>query len=176
MSGATRRPERYLGPRPGVSFPQHANNVVPLQTVVSGEFTTNSGTIPIGVAPFQGNVVDAFISVNNCGRDDSNPLRISGEVYINGTTIFTTIPCINANSEAAGTAKTTAKHTDATNTTTGFDTGVTAGVLAGVDSGTPVSFKKGDVFTAKLFVTRTATPTTEISNAGVVVVLEPDYI
>ena len=74
------------------------------------------------------------LSVNQGGQDDSDQLRVSGEVFINDTTCLTTVPSIGYVSGEASQQKTTA--------VTG-DTSITQAVVDQAAN----SFNPGDVFT-----------------------------
>ena len=132
----------------------------PLAYAFSGELKANLYNATMGAATKNGLVKNVFLTVLNCGRDDSNPLQVTGEVYINGTTCLSTKPSIGGNASTAGTQKSS------------FD-GV-ASTTAAVVSSSANTFVKGDVFTCSLTLVRTASPTTEIRNPVVVVELEPD--
>lgn len=150
------------GPFPSVSFFKQiaANAVVPVQAFISGEITASPGQSPVGAALGGGRVVDAWMSLGASGKDDTNPLQISGEVYINGVTCLSTRPSISHVSGEASQQKTTK--------VTG-DTGIAQAVI---DS-TANTFTDGDVFTMDFTVVRTASPTTEMSQCVLVVELEP---
>lgn len=153
---------RYQGAYPNINFPQQSNEVVEpsLMKVFSGQLTVNQTGVPIGAAKGTGRVVDAWISVLESGKDDSSTLSLTADVKINGTSCLTTQPILAHVSGEASQQKTT-KEDD--------DTGVTQAV---VDSGAD-DYAPGDIFTIDLTLTRTASPTTEMSNVAVVVELEP---
>lgn len=153
---------RGKGPYPEAAYEKRLAQCVmpPLMDVISGELTTSRVDRPLGAARFPGRVTAVWMSVKGCGRDDSNALQISGEVFINGTTCMTTKPSICANNGSAAAQKTTV--------VTG-DTGIAQGV---VDQ-TANTFEAGDVFTCAYTIKRTATPTTEIKGVVLVVELEP---
>lgn len=154
---------RYKGVYPTTNFAQLVNDVVEPGNLAlfSGELTADSGVIPLGAAKVPGKVVDFWMSVNSSGKDDSNPLQVSGELYINGTTCLSTKPSIAHVSGEAATTKTTKA--------TG-DTGIAQAVID-PDART---YSAGDVFTCDLTLVRTGSPTTEMSNLVLVVELEPD--
>lgn len=129
-----------------------------LMATISGEFTASKNGMILGVAPFTGRVKAVNIGLNNCGRDDSNPLNSAVDVKVNGTTIFSTKPSIDRNNGSAGTKK----------STFGGETGVTQPVFTVVRP--PVS--AGDTLTCDVTVTRTASPTTEMNGLSVFVDLE----
>ena len=132
----------------------------PLIGLVSGELIADRSRAVMGAARTSGLVTDAWISMNGCGRDDSNPLSGEVDIKINGTSIFDTKPCIRSNHGEAAAHKTTK---------ISGDTEITQGDI----SVTAREFAAGDVFTFDLDVTRSATPTTEMNNLVVVVELEP---
>lgn len=150
------------GPFPAVAFNEMiaANVMPPLVGTISGEVTASKNGVPLGAARFGGKVSDVWLSVGGSGRDDSNTLSIAANIKINGTTCLTTQPAIAGNNGSASEQKTTK--------VTG-DTGVTQAVIsASANSVTP-----GDVISCDWTVVRTASPTTEISNAMVFVEFEP---
>jgi len=132
----------------------------PLQYAHSGEITVTTGENPLGAVRKAGRVVDVSLSIGASGKDDSNPLQISGDVFINGTTCLTTKPSITHVSGEASQQKTTK--------VTG-DTGITQAVI---DSSAN-TVAPGDVLTCTFAVTRSSTPTTEMSNPVIVVEFEP---
>jgi len=150
-------------PYPAVNFSQQVNEVTEpsLMAVVSGEITASKTGVPIGAAKGEGQVVDAWLSVGGSGKDDSEDLSLALDVMINGTTCLSTNPAIAHVSGEAATNKTTK--------VTG-DTGITQAVI---DSDAN-DYVAGDVFSYNLTLTRTASPTTEMSNSVVVVELEPN--
>ena len=149
-------------PSPSVAFSHRVNEHVmsPLESPVSGELTTSFAGSNLGAAKNPGRISDFWLSVGASGKDDSNPLEISGEVFINGTTALSTLAGIGHVSGEASQQKTTR--------VTG-DTGITQAVID-TDANT---VNPGDVITYDITVDRTASPTTEISSLAVVVELEP---
>jgi len=150
------------GPFASVSFNRQvaANVITPLTVSVSGEITTNVAGSPIGAARTGGRISDVWISVAASGKDDTNTLSLTTDVLINGTTCLSTAPVIAHVSGEASQQKTTK--------VTG-DTGVTQAVMnASANTVAP-----GDVITYDLTLTRTASPTTEMSHPVVVVEFEP---
>lgn len=153
---------RYQGPYPSVNFSKQVNEVAEpsLVAVFSGELTANQTDFPFGPAKGAGEIVDAWLSVGASGKDDAEDLSVALDVKINGTTCLTTSPAIAHVSGEASQQKTTKE--------TG-DTGITEKVID-PDANDYVA---GDMITGSLTLTRTASPTTEISNVAVVVELEP---
>jgi len=149
-------------PYPSVNFPQQVNEAVEtsLVSLVSGEITADVKGAPLGAAKGAGKAVDAWISVGGSGKDDSNPLQISGEIYLNGVSILSTLPVITHVSGEASAHKTTKES---------GDTGITQAVI-NTDAN---DYSPGDVFSYDLTLVRTVSPTTEVSNVVVVVELEP---
>ena len=85
-------------PLPEVGWGQRlALNVMPpIQGTVSGEITATS-VINLGTPRFSGAIKNVWLSVGQCGRDDSgNTLSLSADVRINGTTVLATQPVIAA--------------------------------------------------------------------------------
>ena len=148
-------------PLPSVGFNEAvAGNVLaPLQAVVSGEITANVGGDTLGAARGAGKVKDVWIAVMASGKDDSNTLSLTGNVKINGTTCLTTQPILAHVSGEASQQK---------STNNSNDTGITAAVVDYSNN----TFTAGDVFTYDLTLTRTASPTTEMQAAVLVVELE----
>lgn len=160
MSQATRRPERYIGPKPSVTFDAHVGMVAPLMAMFSGEINNTQGIRPMGAAPYNGIIKDVWMSVGASGKNDTSVPTITGDVLINGTTCLSTNPIIAHVSGEASQQKTTK--------VTG-DTGVTQAVVLS----TAKVVVPGDVITCKLTYSGAASPTTKISQAVIVVELEP---
>ena len=148
----------YSGPlvSPGFKRQIHDQILVPLTHVESGEFTASANGIPLGAPRVAGKVSDVWLSVGASGKDDSNTLSLTADVQINGTTCLTTQPIIAHVSGEASTNKTTKES---------GDTGVTQAVV----SQSANSVSAGDMLTCNLTLTRTASPTTEMANAAIVV-------
>lgn len=127
---------------------------------VSGEFTANQMGTPIGAVKKAGQIANVFLSCIASGKDDSNTLSFTCDVFINGVSCLTTPPVIAHVSGEASTSKTTKL---------AVDTGITAAVM----DTTANSLNPGDVVTYDLVLTRTASPTTEMNTPCVVVELEP---
>ncbi|RJR46021.1 MAG: hypothetical protein C4576_11370 [Desulfobacteraceae bacterium] len=154
---------RYLGPFPNPGFAKQVNEVMETSLVglISGEIGADYLGVPLGAAKGEGKVVDVWLSLGDSGRDDGDALSVELDVKINGTSCLTTKPEISGEAGAASTNKTT-KEDD--------DTGVTQAVIDTSNN----EYVAGDVFTYDLTLTRTATPTTEMANAVIVVELEPN--
>jgi hypothetical protein len=154
---------RTLTPFPTPHFSKQVELVVsqPFCASFSGEFTANVSGAPLGAPKTAGRVANVFLSVQMSGKDDSNPLQITGEVYINSTSCLTTRPGIIHVSGEASQQKTTK--------ITG-DTGI---VQAEIDADN-ATYNPGDMITYDLLLTRTSSPTTEIINPCIVVELEPE--
>lgn len=152
-------------PLPGTAFAEQVNEkaISPMMGMVSGEFKSSVHVAALGSPTIPGRVKDVWLSVGGSGKDDSNPLQVSGEVRINGTSVLSTVPSINHISGEADQQKTTQ--------TTG-DTGITQAVIDQDNN----SFSPGDVLDYDLILDRTASPTTEITNPIIVVELEPQGI
>jgi len=156
MSGRSKTPFPY----PQMEILGDSRIQPPLQYAYSGEITGLTGHNPLGAVRKAGRVIDVSLSVGASGKDDTNPLQISGDVYINGTTCLSTKPSIAHVSGEASQQKTTK--------VTG-DTGIAQAVInASANTVAP-----GDVITCSFSVERTSTPTTEISNPVIVVEFEP---
>jgi len=140
-----------------------------LQEVFSGEIKASTGVRPLGAAYQEGVIKEVFLSVGASGKDDTNPLSLTATVYKNGSAVCTTDPIIAHVSGEASTNKNTKEVVDATGAA--HDTGITQAVVTTVVATKVCAI--GDLFSYKLTLTRTATPTTEMSNVAVVVVLDP---
>jgi len=147
-------------PSPGLMRQIAANAMVPLMAQYSGELTDHIWKDTVGAAILGGRVSEVFLSVEASGKDDTNPLSLEADVFINGVSCLTTKPKIAHVSGEASQQKTTA--------VTG-DTGITQSVM-NPDAN---SFNVGDVFSYDFDLTRTASPTTEIKNPVIVIKLEP---
>ena len=156
------RPRR--GPYPGVGFTKQVQdvNLGPLYDGFSGEFTADDHGRFLGIARTSGKVRGVQLSCLASGKDDSNPLNFEVDVQINGVTCLTTKPKIAHVSGEASQQKTTYPEA--------ADTGITAAALNYAAN----TFGPGDVITADFDITRTASPTTEISFPGIIVELEPN--
>lgn len=154
---------RNLGgpfPTPGFNKMTAANGMYPASAPISGELKKHIWKQPIGAAMVSGRISDVWLSVGASGKDDTNALQFEADVFINGVSCLTTKPKIAHVSGETSQQKTTK--------VTG-DTGITQSV---VNTGANY-FDQGDVFTFDFELTRTATPTTEISSPVIVVEFEP---
>ena len=153
----------YTGPFENPSFASQIEsvNMSPMMVCFSGQITTSKAGYPIGATRFAGHISDVWISVGASGKDDSNSLSMAANAYINGTTCLTTAPVIAHVSGEASAQKSTVS--------TG-DTGITQAVV----DNSANQFTAGDIITVALTLTRTASPTTEMANACIVVELMPD--
>lgn len=153
----------YAGPLENPSFASQVESVVmsPMIACFSGEITANKGGYPVGAVRFAGHISDVWLTVEGSGKDDTNTLSMAANAYINGVSCLTTAPVIAHVSGEASAQKSTVS--------TG-DTGITQAVV----NGSANQFAAGDIITVGLTMTRTASPTTEMSNACIVVELMPD--
>lgn len=155
-------PRYYRGPLPNPAFDKQVAAVemnLNMDTI-SGEVTASVGGRALGIAKYSGKILGVGLSVLASGKDDSNDLYVEADVMINGVTCLTTKPQIAHVSGEASQQKTTLQ--------TG-DTGITAGVV----DASAAEFTVGDIITWNMLLTRTASPTTEISNPSVIVEVEP---
>lgn len=137
---------------------QVAQNTQEMFYAISGQVTADMLGCPVGVAKIDGVITLVGLGVTGSGRDTSNALTLEADVKINGTTAMTTKAKINKNS---GEAKSTLAST------------LGSGDVAGVVDPSAAGVNKGDVITVDLDLTRTATPTYEITGPMVAVILEP---
>jgi len=151
-----------LTPYPSPFFSRQCENALSQSfgACYSGELTVLVKNAPIGVTKTAGKVKNVFLSVQACGKDDSNPLQISGEVYINSTSCLTTKPSITYVSGEDSQQKTTA---------VAGDTGIAQAVIDQDNC----TYNPGDVLTYDFTLVRTASPTTEVKTPCIVVELEP---
>lgn len=151
------------GPYPSPSAVKQwaAMDTSPMIGTLSGEITASRAGVPLGAANVAGKISAVWLTLGACGRDDVNPHTLTIDVKINGTTCLTTQPYIDANNASASAQKTTKA--------TG-DTGIQQ---AGVSSSAN-SVSLGDLVSFDATLTRTASPTTEMANAVVVVEIEPN--
>jgi hypothetical protein len=154
---------RYSGPLPNPRFAQQVSDIVmpPFLGGVGGDITADAANNMLGVARYPGAITEVFFSLGASGKDDTNPLSMTVDVNINGTTIFTTQPVIAHTSGESSEHRTTVPEAE--------DDGVTEAVID-VDAN---EFAAGDVITFDIDITRTASPTTEISNLGIIVECRP---
>jgi hypothetical protein len=158
-------PRNFAGPLPTPNFPQQvaASVQAPFVGFYSGEVTTSIGQRPLGMARYAGKITGVYLSVGGCGKDDTpaNTPRISGEVYINGTTCLTTTPKIGCHSGEADQQKTTM--------TEAADTNVAAAVI----DRTANTVAAGDVITWALTYAGSTSPTTKLKHPCVLVEVTP---
>lgn len=128
--------------------------------VGSGEITASQMGLPLGLARYAGKILGVGLSVLASGKDDSNDLSIEADVLINGTSALTTKAKVAHVSGEASSQKTTLETTD---------TGVTQAVV----NAAAAEFAVGDVIQLNFELTRTASPTTEISNPVAIIEVEP---
>ena len=149
-------------PTPGVSFNKliSANVVGPFVFAVSGELSVNKTGVPFASPSMGCRVSNVWLSVAASGKDNSNTLSVEVDVKVNGTSCLTTKPKIAHVSGEASQQKTTK--------ITG-DTGITQSVMNSTYNLTT----SGDVLTYDVSLTRTSSPTTEMSNLVCVVEVEP---
>jgi len=147
-------------PSPGFKKQVAANQTAPMMATHSGEITASTPGMPLGASNVGGKVSDVWISVGASGKDDSATLSITVDVKINGTSCLTTTPVIAHVSGEASTNKTTK---------ISGDTGVTLRVLDSDNN----DVSPGDMLTYDITLTRTASPTTEMSAVAIVVEFEP---
>ena len=154
---------RPLTVSPAPAFNQYlaANVLAPMSVGLSGEITGNIATAPLGAVRTGCKISDVWLSVNASGKDDAQTLSLTGNVYINGATCLTTPPVIAHVSGEASMQKTTK--------ITG-DTGITQKVL----NTSANTCAPGDILTYSFTLTRTASPTTEMNNAVLVVEFLPN--
>nr|BDD45814.1 hypothetical protein 13 [bacterium] len=147
------------GPWPNPAFPQQVAEVVmpPLADLYSGEFSANITNRILGAPRDDCRISDAWFSVSESGRDDTDTLRATLDVKINGTTCISTNPSIDGAIGKASEQRTTKISGE----------GAIQGVIATANLCSP-----GDVITYDLTLTRT-TPDTEMAGLVVVVEFEP---
>jgi len=151
----------FKGPMPTPVFEQQVAKAVDLPLVYqfSGEITAAKKYFPLGSPRKAGQIPEVFFSVGASGKDDDETLSIELDILINGTSCLTTGATIAHVSGEASQQKTTVQSGD----------GITEAVMDGDND----SYDPGDVITGVLSLTRTASPTTEMANACVVVPLNP---
>jgi hypothetical protein len=158
-------PRNFAGPLPTPNFPQQVSaSVFPtFSGFYSGEVTTSLGQRPLGLARYAGKITGVYLSVGSCGKDDTaaNTPRISGEVYINGTTCLTTTPKIGCVSGETAAQKTTM--------TEAADSSVVAAVI----DRTANTIAAGDVITWAYTYGGSASPTTKLKHPCVLVEVTP---
>lgn len=155
-------PRYWRGPFPNPAFDKQvaAVGMQPNMDNISGEIDASVGGRALGIARYAGKIMNVGLSVLASGKDDTNALSVEADVMINGVSCLTTKPKIAHVSGEASMQKTTLE--------TG-DTGITQAVINVAAS----EFAVGDVITWNMLLTRTASPTTEMSNPTVIVEVEP---
>jgi hypothetical protein len=159
-------PRNYVGPLPTPAFPQQVSAVVfpPLMGWMSGEISATKGQQPLGIARYVGKIVAVNMSIGNAGKDDAsaNSPRVSGEVYINGTSCLTTRPSIGyLSGELAGAQKST--YVDADD----------ACVQRAVINTSANTLAVGDVITWSLTYGGASSPTVKAQNPCIIVEVVP---
>ena len=129
-----------------------------LRVSYSGEITATKTGMPLGTPDVDGYIKNVWLSVLECGRDNTNTLSIAADVKINGTTCLTTQPKIYGINGAASTNRNTAASGE--------------GVIEDVIDASAAAVSRGDALTWDLNIVRTASPTTEIANAFLVVEIQ----
>lgn len=122
--------------------------IIYFNSQIAGEVTADA-THTVFIAPAAGTIVSVVGGVLENGSDGSNALTMAFDVKKNGTSVASTVPAI---------AKTAAS--DARATTQSSGTGITQAVLK--TDGT-ATFAAGDTITVVFDITRTASPSTEIT-------------
>lgn len=154
----------YKGPLPNPDFRQQVADEVmpPFMDVISGEVSATVSR-SLGVARFKGRVKRVIMSVAADGAADTpdNTPRISGEVTINKTSIFTTKPSIGHISGETPAHKTT------------FSENADTGVVAAVINESASSFNPGDIIDWTAIYSGSANPGNKIQSPGILVEVEP---
>jgi hypothetical protein len=160
-------PRNFAGPLPSPNFHQQVAAVIqpPLVGFYSGEVDASVGSSarPLGLIRYAGKITGVYLSVSSCGKDDTpaNTPRISGEVYINGTTCLTTTPKIGCVSGETAAQKTTM--------TEAADTSVVAAVI----DQTANAVAAGDVITWAITYGGGSSPTTKLKHPCILVEVTP---
>lgn len=150
------------GPYPSPLFRKQVTALVsPLQAIMSGEIVAEPGVRPVGSVSFAGKVNDVWMSVGASGKDDSNTLSLSLDALINGVSCLSTEASIAHVSGEASQQKTTVVSGD-------------TGIVQAVVDGDANDVSPGDVVTFDCTLTRTASPTTEIGTACLVIEITPN--
>jgi hypothetical protein len=147
--------------KPSPNFKQQVAEYIeaPLRANLSGQLTTAKYYGILGTPRFSGRIANVVLSLGASGRDDTNALSLDADILINGTTALTTKPKISKVQAVASTHR----------TTNSSGQGVIKAVMASTNS-----YNAGDLITYACTLTRTATPTTEMANAALVVELRPN--
>jgi hypothetical protein len=131
---------------------------------ISGEFKASMPQQPLGVARYAGKIVAVNLSAGNMGKDDTsaNSPRISGEVFINGTSCMTKPVSIGYKSgELQNLQKTS------------FADAAKACVQQGVINTSANTVAVGDVITWKMTYGGSASPTIKTQNPCIIVEVVP---
>ncbi len=156
----------YKGPLPTPDFRQIVADEVmaPFTDMISGELVATT-TRPLGIARFKGRIKNVIMSVENdgVGAAVADTPRLSGEVTINKTSIFTTKPSIGhvSGENATGLHKTT------------FSEAADTGIIQPVINEAANSFVPGDIINWTAIYSGSGTPTLSIRSPGIVVEVEP---
>lgn len=158
----------YKGPVPSPDFRKMVADEVmpPFTDLISGEFSATVNR-PLGIARFKGRVTNVILSVAKDGSSGSaaDTPRISGEVCINKTSIFTTKPSIgHISGESVSIGQ----------KTTWSEAGDT-GVIQPVINQSTATFEIGDVLDWTAIYSGNASPDEKIQSPGIVVEVEPNY-
>lgn len=156
----------YKGPLPSPAFrSQVADEVLtPFMDVISGEFAATVNR-PLGIARFKGRVKNVILSIAKDGSDGTaaNTPRVSGEVYINKASIFTTVPSIgHVSGESAAIGHKTSWH----------EAGDT-GIIQPVINESANLFNIGDVLDWAAIYDGHGSPSVKIQSPGIIVEVEP---
>jgi hypothetical protein len=152
----------YGGPLPTKDFRRQVamEVMLPFRDSISGEIAATT-VRNLGVANFAGKVVQTILAVSTCGKDNTAP-KVTADVRINGTSIFTTKPAI------AHVSGEVAQHK--TSYAEAADTGITAEVI----DESANSFEIGDVLDWSAIYSGNANPTTKMANVSIIVEVEPN--
>jgi hypothetical protein len=101
-------------PKPSFDFPSQVSKslFIPLQGIISGEFSVSSPGRTLGCVNMPGKVKDVFFSLGAGGKQDAATLSVAVDVKINGTSCLTTQPKFTHTSGESSTNKTTATEAD----------------------------------------------------------------
>lgn len=154
---------QYRGPLPSPDFRnQIADEVMaPFTDIISGEIVARV-VRPLGIARYKGKIKSVNLTVGKDGKDDAGQHpSITGEVFINGVSVFTTKPGICHITGETSQQKTT--YAEAADT----------GVLAATIDETANTFEVGDYLSWEAKYNGNASPTSKMSNVGIIVEVEP---
>ena len=157
----------YNGPLPHPDFRRQVADelLAPFTDVISGEFSATVNR-PLGIARLKGRIKNIILSVANDGSDGvaANTPRVSGEVYINKTSVLTTVPSIghvSGESPATGQHKTT------------FSEAADTGIIQPVINTNANTFNVGDILTWTARYSGSASPDKKMESPGIIVEVEP---